>query len=146
MRGALPVFIQLVVLVAPMRADDARVEVARLDGTPVYHWHHFRSQYDDDVDRALILREFDRQHFKIPQRFVVQRLAEIVAEQYGGDEKRLQEKLRQNGVTLQDYKAFIGEEMIITAMINREAKRTKDFSQDRWLAALKKHAKIERQK
>jgi hypothetical protein len=141
MRVALFVFIGLVVLVAPARADDARVEVARLDGAPVYHWRVFRSHYGDDVDRALILREYRRLNYDLPKHFLDERLAEVVAEQYGGDEKRLTEKLRQAGVTLQDYKAFLGEEMIITAMI---AKRTKEFSLDRWLAALKKHAKIER--
>jgi hypothetical protein len=146
MRVALLVFIEMVVLVAPTRADEARVEVARLDGKPVYHWLVFHSDYGDDVDRAVILREFHRENYDIPQRFVDQRLAEIVGEQYGGDQKNLIEKLRQAGVTLQDYKAFIAEEMIITAMIAREEKRTKEFSRDRWLAALKKHAKIERQK
>jgi len=145
MRVVLFVFIGLAMLVAPTRADDARVEVARLDGAPVYHWHAFKSQYSDDVDRALVLREFKRQGFTVPDHFVEQALQEEVAGYYGGDEKRLTEKLRQAGVTLQDYKAFIREEMIIGAMIGREAKRTKEFSRDRWLAALKKHAKIERQ-
>ena len=58
MRVALFVFIGLAVLVAPTRADEARVEVARLDGAPVYHWRVFHSHYGDDVDRALILREY----------------------------------------------------------------------------------------
>jgi len=140
------VFIGLVVLVAPTRADDARVEVARLDGAPVYHWRVFLSHYDDDVDRALILRAFDRGGYHLPQHYLDEALAEDVAEHYGGDEKRLTEKLRQAGVTPQDYKAFMGEEMIIAAMLAREAARTKEFSRDRWLAALKKHAKIERQR
>jgi hypothetical protein len=131
--------------VAPTRADDARTEVARLDGAPVYHWRVFHSHYGDDVDRALILREFDRGGYHLPQHYLDEALAEDVAEQYGGDEKRLTEKLRQAGVTLQDYKAFIGEEMIIGAVIAREAKPRKEFSRDRWLAALKKRAKIERQ-
>jgi uncharacterized protein YbjQ (UPF0145 family) len=117
----------LLVLVAPTRADDARVEVARLDGAPVYHWRVFLSHYGDDVDRALILREFDRGGYHLPQHYLDQALAEEVAGHYGGDEKRLTEKLRQAGVTLQDYKAFIGEEMILAAMIAREAKRTKEF-------------------
>ena len=143
MRVALFAILGLVVLVATTRAGDARVELARLDGTPVYHWRVFHSYYGDDVDRALILREFHRQGYDIPQRFVDARLAEIVDQDYGGDEKRLIEKLRKSGVTLQDYKAFIGEEMILAAMIAREAKRTKEFSRDRWLAALKKHAKID---
>lgn len=145
MRIALFVFIGLVVHVAPTRADNARIQVARLDGAPVYHWRVFKSQYSDDVDRALILREFNRRGRDAPQRFIDARLAEIVDEQYGGDEKRLIEKLRGAGLTLQDYKAFIREEMIITAMIHLEEKHTKGFSRDRWLAALKKNAKIERQ-
>jgi hypothetical protein len=141
----LVVFIGLVVLVAPTRADNARVEVARLDGAPVYHWRVFHSRYSDDVDRALILREFNRSGYHVPQHYIDEGLAEEVARHYGGEEKRLTEKLRQARVTLQDYKAFIGEEMILQAVIAREAARTKEFSRDRWLAALKKHAKIERQ-
>jgi hypothetical protein len=121
------VFIGLVVLAALTRADDARVKVARLDGAPVYHWRVFNSQYGDDVDRALIVRWFDRGGYHLPQHYLDQALAEEVAEHYGGDEKRLTEKLRQSGVTLQDYKAFIGEEMIIGAVIALETKRTKGF-------------------
>jgi len=144
MRVVLFIFIGLVVLVPSTRADDARIEVARLDGAPVYHWRLFRSQYDD-VDRALILREFDRRGFYLPGGIADDGLAEQVAAKYDGDEKRLIEKLRQAGVTLQDYKAFIREEIIIRAMIGFEAQRSKDFSKERWLAALRKNAKIERQ-
>src|SRR6266581_4945595 len=39
-------------------AADARMKVALLDGAPVYHWRVFKSRYSDDIDRALVLREF----------------------------------------------------------------------------------------
>jgi len=142
MRVVLFTFIGLVVLTTSTRADDARIEVARLDGAPVYHWRLFRSQYDD-VDRALILREFPKQRVDFPQRIFDEGLAEQVAKQYGGDEKKLIEKLHQARVTLQDYKAFVREEIIITAMIRYETRDIKGV-RDRWLASLKKHAKIER--
>lgn len=51
-------------------AADARVKVALLEGAPVYHWRVFKSRYSDDIDRALVLREFKRRGFTLPDKFV----------------------------------------------------------------------------
>ena len=55
-------------------AAEARVKVALLDGAPFYHWHVFKSRYSDDIDRALVLREFKRRGFTLPYHFVEEAL------------------------------------------------------------------------
>jgi hypothetical protein len=57
-----------------LAADGVRVKVALLDRAPVYHWRAFPSAYHDDVDRALVLREFKREGFTLPEHFVEERL------------------------------------------------------------------------
>jgi hypothetical protein len=51
-------------------AEGGRVKVAILDGVPVYCWTAFRSVYRNDIDRALILRDFRRQGKTLPPHFI----------------------------------------------------------------------------
>jgi hypothetical protein len=126
------------------RADDTRVKVARLDGAPVFHWRTFKSSYADDIDRAVVLREFQRRGFHLPERFVDEALKLEVARHYGGDENKLQEHLRREGASVRDYRRFLAEELILTALPLQIAQHFQGFSRVQWIASLRKRAKIER--
>jgi hypothetical protein len=69
---------------ASAAAAEARVKVALLDGAPVYHWRVFTSRYSDDLDRALVLREFKRQGFTLPNHFVDEAVQREISEKYQG--------------------------------------------------------------
>jgi hypothetical protein len=81
-------------------AADARVKVALLDGAPVYHWRVFKSRYSDDIDRALVLREFKRRGFTLPDKFVEKALQQEIAEKYNGDKTNLERSLQRAGMTM----------------------------------------------
>jgi hypothetical protein len=129
-------------------AHGGRVKVAVIDGAPVYRWTVFRSIYPDDVDRALILREFNRQGFEMPQYFIDESLQKKIMQDFGGDRSKLIKALEQEGETLNNFRQFTREELILLAMRWRETKQGKDGrpprSEAAWLASLRRGARIER--
>jgi hypothetical protein len=128
-------------------AEGARVKVAFLDGAPVYHLTVFRSIYPDDVDRALILRAFDRQGYTLPRHFTDEAVQRVIDKDFGGDKGRLIDWLKRNGETIRDFREFITEEIILRAMYWRETQRGKEgrppVSEAAWLASLRKGAYIQ---
>src|SRR5450432_3082390 len=124
-----------------------RAQVALLDGAPVYHWANFPSGYHDDIARALILREFQRQGFHLPERFVDEAVQEKIEKDYGGDPAKLLAELKLSGETLANYRQFTGEEIILKAMRKRETIVGHDgrppISEKEWLTSLRQGARIE---
>lgn len=121
-------------------------QVATLDGTPVYHWRTFKSALPDDVDRALVLREFQRKQFKVPQKLVDDAVRTHVKEKFGGDPNKFAQSLREQGASPNDFKRFIREEIIIQAMLYKDTRKVGDQAQTpaQWLAGLREGAKVER--
>lgn len=128
---------------AAARAEDgAQVQVATLDGESVYHWRAFDGKLADDVDRALVLREFKRKGFKLSERLVDESVHGAIGATAGGDETKLVKQLRQQGVTLADYRRFVAEEITIDAMLYQ--KTPDEGARARWLATLRENARIVR--
>jgi hypothetical protein len=123
-------------------AEGGRVKVAILDGVPVYHWTAFKSVYRNDIDRALILRDFRRQFNTLPQRFIDEGIEIKIAADFGGDRRKLIEALKREGETFGDFRQFIAEEIILQAMRKRETNRS-SRSEAEWLASLRKGARIQ---
>ena len=123
--------------------QEARTCVARLDGAPVYHWRAFTSSLPDDVDRALVLREFHRRGFKLPPKLVDDALHREVIEHYAGDEKQFVGSLEHKGVTMADYRQFTAEEITISAMLYQRPSQHAQSTQAEWLATLRKAAHVE---
>ena len=123
-------------------------QVALLDGTPVYEWRVFKSVYSDPVDRALVLRDFRRRGFTLPRRFAAQGVQEVAVRDFGGDMGKLKQALERKGATLDDYKRFRWEEMIIVALPRSLAQRMRGsepaWTEARWLAELRREARIKR--
>jgi hypothetical protein len=126
--------------------SQVRVKVALLDGAPVYHWRVFPSSYRDDVDRALVLREFKRQGFTLPEHFVEEQLQTVITKNFHGDKSALEKSLEQTGTSIDEYKQFLAEEIILTAFLINVAKHSKQpnspAARAKWIASLRKNAKI----
>jgi hypothetical protein len=127
-------------------AADARVKVALLDGMPVYHWRVFKSRYSDDIDRALVLREFKRRGFTLPEKYVEGVLQEEITGKYNGDQKKLERSLQRAGMTIGYYRQFLAEEMILAAWPVFLARHLKDgdspAARAKWIASLRAGANI----
>lgn len=125
-------------------ADAAQVKVALLDGQPVYHWRIFASQMPDDIDRALIVREFYRRKYVVPGRLVDEAIEKEVQQHYSGDKHQFVDALAAKGVGLADYRRFRKEEIIVNAMWYHDVAqpgRPKPTGRQ-WLASLRKGARI----
>ncbi|MGH8094884.1 MAG: hypothetical protein ACREIF_15665 [Chthoniobacterales bacterium] len=124
-----------------------RVKVALLDSTPVYHWVNFPSVYRNDVDRALILRDFQLHGFHLPEEFIDKAVQEKIDRDFGGDRARFMAELQRMGETMDNYRQFTGEELILKAMRKRETIVGHDghppIPEADWLASLRKGAKVQ---
>jgi hypothetical protein len=127
-------------------AADARVKVALLDGAPVYHWRVFKSRYSDDIDRALVLREFKRRGFTLPDKFVEEALQQEITEKYSGDKTKLERSLQRAGMTMGNYRQFVAEELMLQALPVFIARHSKDddspTARAKWIASLREGANI----
>jgi hypothetical protein len=139
--------ILLLFLVVVAHAKAGRLKVAILDGMPVYHWTIFKSVYTDDIDRALILRDFHRQGLTLPDHFVDEAIQNTVRKDFGGDQGALIKALKRDNETLAHFRQFTSEEIILRAMRKHETEKkgTNGVSQTEaeWLASLRKGARIQ---
>ena len=146
-RGFLLAFVVPFVASAALAAGSGvRVKVALLDGTPVYHWRVFKSRYSDDVDRALVLREFRRRAFTLADHFVEEALQNEITAQFHGDKVAFEESLKRSGASLADYKQFLAEEITLAAFPKFIAMQSKEpdspAARAKWIGSLRKSAKI----
>ena len=77
---------------------------------------------NDLIDRQLILQEFKKQKFNIPEHFVDDRIATIVREEFGGDRAAFVRTLAAQGFTLEKFKQAETEKMIVQAMRGQNVK------------------------
>lgn len=136
----------LLLLLAPLaaaRADNTAVKVAVVNGQTVYHSKVFTSRVTDDVDRTLLLQQYEKNSdLVLPTGMDEDAYRKILTDSYKGDEAKLSRELQSKGVTLAEYKRFLTEELILAAMLSHYDKQLKTG----WLAELRKAAVIERVK
>ena len=143
-KSSLLVLATMLVASLPLAASNAvRVKVALLDGAPVYHWRVFRSHYSDDVDRALVLREFKRQGYTLPTHFVEEELQTVITKNFHGDDRAFEESLKRTGASLAEYKQFLAEEITLMAFVTKQSKEASSpAATAKWIASLRKNAKV----
>ncbi|MBV9127489.1 MAG: hypothetical protein JO117_05310 [Verrucomicrobia bacterium] len=126
------------------RADVTAVKVAVVNGQPIYHSKVLvSSRMTDDIDRALLLQQYEKNpDLMLPAGMDDETYRKILNDTYKGDEARLVRELKSKGVTLEEYKRFITEELILAAMLSHFDKQIKAG----WLAELRKGAVIEKVK
>ena len=127
--------------------ESVRVEVATLDGAPVYHWRTFKSTVANDVDRALILREFQRRGFKLSSKLVDDAVKGAVAQNTGGDTRKFADELRQNDASMEDFRCFVSEEIMMAAMLHQDGSPAeRQRKQEQWIAKLRVGAVVKKLK
>jgi peptidyl-prolyl cis-trans isomerase SurA len=77
---------------------------------------------NDLIDRQLILQEFNKNKFNIPDHFVEDRVGTIVREEFGGDRSAFVRTLQAQGYTLERFKNLEKEKMIVQAMRSQNVK------------------------
>ncbi|MFZ5807350.1 MAG: peptidylprolyl isomerase [Verrucomicrobiota bacterium] len=68
------------------------------------------------VERELIIQDFDKQGFFIPENVIEDQLQHVIKTQYGGDRNALIRTLQANGVPLANFKQELRDQMIVQAM------------------------------
>ena len=137
-----PQLVIVCLLLTVAHAEGGRVKVAILDGVPVYRWTAFKSIYRNDIDRALILRDFRRQGKTLPPHFIDEAIEIKIAADFRGDRRKLIDALKRDGETLGDFRQFTAEEIILQAMRKRETSLSSQ-SEAEWLASLRKGAHVQ---
>ncbi len=71
---------------------------------------------NDLIDRQLILQEFKKNKFQIPEHFIEDRISTITREEFGGDRAAFTRTLLAQGFTLDRFKQMETDKMIVQAM------------------------------
>jgi peptidyl-prolyl cis-trans isomerase SurA len=77
---------------------------------------------NDLIDRQLILQEFYKNKFNIPDHFIDDRIQTIIREEFGGDRAAFIRTLGAQGYTLDKFKLVEKEKMIVQAMRSQNVK------------------------
>ncbi len=75
-----------------------------------------RGALQELIDRQLIIQEFKKKEFQIPQRFVDERVDTIIREEFGGDRQAFIRTLQAQGYTLTKFREQEKEKIIVQAM------------------------------
>ena len=76
----------------------------------------------DLIDRQLILQEFKRNKAKVPDHYVDDQIATIVRESFGGDRSAFLRTLTAQGLSLEKFRQFETEKIIVQAMRRQTVK------------------------
>lgn len=76
----------------------------------------------DLIDRQLIIQEFKKKEFQIPNRFVEERVQTIIREEFGGDRQAFVRTLQAQGFTLNKFRDMEREKIIVLAMRSNNVK------------------------
>ena len=75
-----------------------------------------RGALQELIDRQLIIQEFKKKEFQIPQRFIDERVDTIIREEFGGDRQAFVRTLQAQGYTLTKFREIEREKIIVQAM------------------------------
>lgn len=78
---------------------------------------------NDLIDRELILQEFKKQGFKIPEYFIDERVNAIVREEFGGDRQAFVRTIEAQGFTMARFKEMERDKVIVQEMTRAAIKQ-----------------------
>lgn len=70
----------------------------------------------DLIDRQLILQEFKKKEFQIPNHFVDDRINTVIREEFGGDRQAFVRTLQAQGFTLSRFRELERDKIVVQAM------------------------------
>ena len=76
----------------------------------------------DLVDRQLVIQEFKKAGYQLPEYMVDQSIQTVIREQFQGDRRKFMQALATQGLTLSRFKAFEKDKMIVQAMRGKYVK------------------------
>lgn len=94
---------------------------------------------NDLIDRQLILQEFKKSGFSIPEYVVDEHVKTIIREEFGGDRAAFQRTLAAQGYTLARFKEIERDKIIVQAMRQKNAQSTSVLPPGRIDEYYKKH-------
>lgn len=77
---------------------------------------------NDLIDRQLVLQDFEKNKFSIPEFVIEDHLATIIREQFNNDRQAFVRTLQAQGFTLQRFRKLETDKMIVQAMRQRNVK------------------------
>ncbi|MGB8170012.1 MAG: SurA N-terminal domain-containing protein, partial [Chthoniobacteraceae bacterium] len=78
---------------------------------------------NDLIDRQVILQEFKKQKFQIPDYFINDRVNTIVREEFGGDRQAFVRTIEAQGFTLERFKDLERDKIIVQEMTRSAVKQ-----------------------
>lgn len=78
---------------------------------------------NDLIDRELILQEFKKQGFKIPDYFIDERVSAIIREEFGGDRQAFVRTIEAQGFSMNRFKEMEREKIIVQEMTRAAVKQ-----------------------
>jgi len=98
------------------------------------------SAINDLIDRSLILQEFKTKGFTIPDYMIDERIQEIIRDSFGGDRQAFLRTLSAQGFTLEKFRDFQKDSVIVQEMRKQATKGAPTVSDTRILEFYKQHA------
>lgn len=86
---------------------------------------------NDLIDRSLILQEFKTKGFTIPEHMIDERVQEIIRESFGGDRQAFLRTLSAQGFTLEKFRDFQRDSVIVQEMRRQATKGAPTVSDTR---------------
>jgi len=77
---------------------------------------------NDLIDRQLILQEFNKNKFQIPEHYIEEQVQRIVREEFGGDRSAFVRTLQAQGYSIEKFRQVEREKMIVQAMRSQNVK------------------------
>jgi len=77
---------------------------------------------NDLIDRQLILQEFNKNKFQIPEHYIEEQVQRIIREEFGNDRSAFVRTLQAQGYSLEKFRQVEREKMIVQAMRSQNVK------------------------
>lgn len=81
-----------------------------------------KSALQDLIDRQLILQEFKKREFNIPEHVINDRIQQIILQEFGGDRQAFVRTLQAQGWSMNRFREMEREKIIVQAMRQANAK------------------------
>jgi peptidyl-prolyl cis-trans isomerase SurA len=95
---------------------------------------------NDLIDRALILQEFKTKGYQIPDYLIDERVQEIIRDSFGGDRQAFLRTLTAQGFTLEKFREFQRDSVIVQEMRRQATKGVATVSDQKIQEYYKEHA------
>lgn len=86
---------------------------------------------NDLIDRRLIVQDFNKQGFAIPDYIVEDRIKSIIRDDFAGDRNKFVETLNAQGLTIKKFRELEFEKIVVAAMRTKNVKRSSVISPQR---------------